>query len=150
MKKFILTIAAILFFAATYATDKVEKNIERSFQSEFPGATHISWSRIESSGLYTVHFVYDSERLMAYFDTDGNCLAVARNILEHNLPLSVKKTFSKISNAGALATSQELTVMGETSYLFQFKDGEQMKTYQVYSNGNIRRIKVRKLATSNF
>lgn len=145
MKKFILTIAVILFFAATYATDKVEKNIERSFQSEFPGATHTSWSKIESSGLYTVHFVYDSERLIAYFDTDGNFLAVARNILEHNLPLSVKKTFSKISNAGALATSQELTVMGETSYLFQFKYGEQMKTYQVYSNGSIKRIKIRKL-----
>ena len=72
MKKFILTIAANLFFAVTYATDKVEKNIERSFQSEFPGATHVSWSKIESSGLYIVRFAYDGEGLMAYFDTDGN------------------------------------------------------------------------------
>ncbi|HLO37963.1 MAG TPA: hypothetical protein VK173_05720 [Lacibacter sp.] len=148
MKKIIVTIAAFLFFAVTYATDKVEKNIERSFQSEFPGATHASWSRIESSGLYAVRFVYNGEGLMAYFDIDGNYLAVARNILEHNLPLSVKKTFSTINTSGALATSQELTVLGETSYLFQFKEGDQLKTYQVYTDGSIKRIKIKKLLTN--
>ena len=80
MKKIIVTITAVLLFVAVYATDKVEKTMERSFQSEFPGATHASWLKIKNTNIYSVRFVQGGEALMAYFDTDGNYLGIAKSV----------------------------------------------------------------------
>jgi hypothetical protein len=143
MKKIILTITAILFFAVTYATDKVGKNVERSFQSEFPGATHISWSKVDNSDLYAVRFVYGHEAMMAFFNKEGNYLAIAKSIPEENLPVLVKRSFSKINVSGALATIEQINMNGETSYLFRFKEEGLKKTYHINEDGSIKRIKIK-------
>lgn len=146
MKKIIVTITAVLLFVAVYATDKVEKTIERSFQSEFPGATHASWLKIKNTNIYSVRFVQGGEALMAYFDTDGNYLGIAKSILEENLPSPVKKSFSRINPTGALTTSEQLNVNGQISYLFYFKESGQKKAYQINEGGGIKKIRIKDIA----
>jgi hypothetical protein len=148
MKKIIVTISAVLLLVAVYATDKVEKNIERSFQSEFPGATHVSWIKIDNSDLYAVRFVYGHEAMMAYFNTEGNYLAIVKSILEENLPLQVKRTFSKVNASGVLATIEQIQMMGETSYIFVFKEGGQKKVYQISEDGRIKLAKITDILNS--
>ena len=80
MKKIIVTIITVLLFAFTHAADKVEEWIEHSFHSEFPGATHASWSKFDNSDLFAVRFVYNGEARMGYSDIDGICLALAEGI----------------------------------------------------------------------
>ncbi len=143
MKKIIVTITAVLFFITDFATGNVEKNIERSFQSEFPGATHVSWLKVYNSDLYVVRFVYGREAMMAYFDTEGNQLAIVKSIQEDNLPLQVKRSFSKINVSRALASIEQINMMGETSYLFVFKESGQKKAYQISEDGSVKRIKIK-------
>ncbi|MEJ8842003.1 hypothetical protein WG954_06360 [Lacibacter sp. H375] len=142
MKKIIVTITAVLFFITAFATGNVETNIERSFQSEFPGATHVTWIKIDNSDVYAVRFVYDREAMMAYFDKEGNYLAIVKSFLEEDLPVQVRRSFYKVNASGALATIEQIQMMGETSYLFVFKENGQKKVYQISEDGSIKLAKI--------
>lgn len=146
MKKIIVTITAVLLFVAVYATDKVEKTIERSFESEFPGAKHVSWVKLKNTNIYSVRFVQAGEAFIAYFDIDGNYLAIAKSILEDNLPPWVKKSLSKINPTGALTTSEQINMKGEISYLFYFKENGEKKAYQISEGGGIKRVRMKEIA----
>lgn len=148
MKKIIVTITAALLFAFTHAADKVEKWIEHSFQSEFPGATHASWSKIENKDLYAVRFVFNNEARMAYFDVDGNYLAVVKGIPEEELPTQVRKEIAGIVNNSDITTFEEINRQGEISYLLQCRTKGQMKAYHVTKNGSIIEIKLREAVVS--
>ncbi|QNA44783.1 hypothetical protein [Lacibacter sediminis] len=149
MKKSIVTFTAVLFFIAAFATGNVEKNIERSFQSEFPGATHVSWIKVDNSDLYAVRFVYGREAMMAYFDADGDYLAIVKSILEEDLPLQVKRSISRINPSGALATTEQISMMGETSYLVQFRERGHKKVYQIGEDGSIKLTRIKEVINSN-
>jgi hypothetical protein len=149
MKKIIVTITAALFFIAAFATGNVEKNIERSFKSEFPGATHVAWIKVDNSDVYAVRFVYGREAMMAYFDTEGKYLAIVKSILEEDLPSQVKRSISRINPSGALATTEQISMLGETSYLIQFREGGKKKAYQIGEDGSIKLTKIKEVLNSN-
>lgn len=145
MKKIIVTIITVFLFAFTHAADKVEKQVEYSFQSEFPGATHAWWLKIDNSDLYAVRFVYNNEARMAYYDTDGSRLAIVKSIQEDQLPLQVRKAMNNTINNEELPTIVEINMLGETSYLFQFQDEGSTKSYHVSKNGSSKEIKLKEI-----
>lgn len=143
MKKIIITVAAVLLLAFTHAADKVKKRVEHSFQSEFPGAIHASWSKIENKDLYAVRFVFNEEARMAYYDADGNCLAVVKGVREEELPTQVRKEITGIINNSDITTFEEINRQGEISYLLQCRSKGEVKAYHVSNNGNITEIKLK-------
>jgi hypothetical protein len=145
MKKIIVTIITVFLFAFTHAADKVEKQVEHSFQSEFPRATHASWLKIDNSDLYAVRFVYNNEARMAYYDTDGSRLAIVKSIQEDQLPLQVRKAMNSIVSNEDMPTIVEINMLGETSYLFQFQDEGSIKSYHVIKNGSSKEIKLKEI-----
>ena len=145
MKKIIVTIITVLLFAFTHAADKVEEWIEHSFQSEFPGATHASWSKIDNSDLYAVRFVYNSEARMAYYDIDGNCLALVKGIQYGELPLQMRKVIDHSVKDADMPSIVEINMLGETSYLLQFRNGGPIKSYDVTKIGCSKEIKLKEV-----
>lgn len=149
MKKIIVTFAAVLFAVVAFATDFIDKNIQLAFQAEFPGATHATWTTVKHANLYTVRFVHQGKTLIAYFDRDGNYLAIASAIVEENLPLPVKKSLRKIKPLGVVVTAEKITFLGETSYLFSFNENGQTKAYQIKEDGGRRRMRVKNIVTNS-
>ena len=148
MKKIITTITAVLLFVCTYAADKVEKWIEHSFHAEFPGATHAAWSKIEDKNFYTVRFILNNEARMAYFDADGNYLAVVKGIREEELPTQVRNEITRLINNSDITTAEEINRHGEISYLLQCQTKGQTKAYHLTKNGNITEIKFKEVFVS--
>jgi hypothetical protein len=143
MKKIVVTIAAILLFTIAIAGVDVEKNVTVAFRTVFPGATHESWTKIENTNLYMVRFVQGQETLLAYFDSDGNYVAVAKSVLEKALPPSVKKSFRKINPLSAVATIEQLNIKDKIIYLVYVNERGESKAYKINEHGSIIRMRDR-------
>jgi hypothetical protein len=92
MKKAILSFGLLLLSAlgSSYAANRfvgVNEEILASFQHKFAGATDVSW---ESEKPYVkAVFSYNRQVLLAYFDTNGELIVTARNILSNELPINL-------------------------------------------------------------
>jgi hypothetical protein len=91
-----LLIAVILFFtlATTRANtanheDPTFIGIE-NFKHQFPDATDVSVNYKVKGELTEVSFIWNTMRLQAFFDLDGNLLATCRNIATGDLSLTAQ------------------------------------------------------------
>ena len=90
-----ITIAVILFFTVLGTTrantadhkDPTFVGIE-NFKHQFPDATDISYK--VKGELTEVNFIWNTMRLQAFFDLDGNLLATCRNIPTGDLSLTAQ------------------------------------------------------------
>ena len=99
MKKILTTLALVLTITTMYAfkgEEAVNSQALRSFNRDFVGATDASWTA--GRGFYKVTFSMNDQQLSAFYNTDGEFMAVARNIssfqLSLNLQRSLKKSYS--------------------------------------------------------
>jgi hypothetical protein len=144
MKKTIMFIALVLSFLATYATDIVERTVKISFQKEFPRAKYESWNKMEECGVYSVRFVQDNEVLQAYFDQAGCYLGFARAVEINKMPPKVKRSFEKVSAGTVLTYSEELVLMGETIYQFEFRGEKTTRAYLIRMDGSAELISIKR------
>ena len=90
-----ITIAVILFFTVLGTTrantadhkDPTFVGIE-NFKHQFPDATDVSYK--VKGELTEVNFIWNTMRLQAFFDLDGNLLATCRNIATSDLSLTAQ------------------------------------------------------------
>ncbi len=90
-----ITIAVILFFTVLATTrantadhkDPTFVGIE-NFKHQFPDATDISYK--VKGELTEVNFIWNTMRLQAFFDFEGNLLATCRNIATSDLSLTAQ------------------------------------------------------------
>ena len=90
-----LFIAVILFFTVSATTranttghkDPTFVGIE-NFKHQFPDATNVSYK--VKGELTEVNFIWNTMRLQAFFDLDGNLLATCRNIPTSDLSLTAQ------------------------------------------------------------
>ena len=99
MKKRILILALLLTgisYSFANTTDGINKKTVASFNKDFSNAHDIRWERKNDFVLVT--FSYNNAVMFAYYTTEGDLIAVARNILSDRLPisqlLSLKKNYS--------------------------------------------------------
>ena len=100
MKKRILIFALMLtgisYSFANKADDSINKRAVASFNREFNGATDVKWEG--KNGFVIATFSMNNEVAFAYYTTDGEMIALVRNILSDKLPilklLSLKKDYS--------------------------------------------------------
>lgn len=90
MKKLlvIFTIFGCVYSANSFAGDKTPAIVSKSFQASFNNAQDVSWS--EASNLYKAAFTTDGQSIFAFFNSEGNLVASARNISLLQLPLSLQ------------------------------------------------------------
>ncbi|CAN5566418.1 hypothetical protein BH10BAC2_BH10BAC2_27540 [soil metagenome] len=95
MKKIIATLAVIfsLTTSATFAAGGLSVNelVLKSFNKEFSGAANASWVDLDA-GIYRVEFNYKRKDVEAFFDEEGDLIAIGTEVTEDRLPLLIAKS----------------------------------------------------------
>ena len=113
MKKRILIFALLLTgisYSFANTDDSINKRAVASFNKEFVNARDIKWER--KNGFVLATFCLNNEVMFAYYTTDGEMMAIVRNMLSDKLPipklLSLHKDYSGywISNLFEISTSE--------------------------------------------
>ena len=140
MKKLVLTLVMFAsFFGAAIASDgstkDVSNRVKASFNKEFAGATSVKWGLIRKENIYQAQFLYNNERLNAYFDSEGNLIATGRFVAVANLPLTLKRNVSEKYNEYSITEVVEYTANNETSYVLVLENERARLVVQGYING---------------
>src|SRR5687768_17092628 len=122
MKKLVVSLAMFLsVFSIAVANEGTNSpnnfRVEASFQKECSGAKSVKWELIRKENIYQAHFIYNNERLNAYFDEDGVLIATGRFVAVANLPLLVRKNVYQKYSDYQVKEVVEFVTNDETSYL---------------------------------
>ena len=135
MKKVIIALGlmAITFGNTAMAHDKeIDKHVQQAFNKEFAGAVDVQWH--PNNQYVQVDFTFNSMRLVAYYNNDGETLAVVRNISFSSLPLALQMDLKKIDKGYWITKICEVTTHDGTQYRVTLESAE--RTVELNSNGN--------------
>jgi hypothetical protein len=136
MKK-IFTALLVLGIFATSAfakeTATVSYQAQKSFASEFKKASQVSWT---ATANYTkVDFVYEDERMEAFYNADGDKIGTTKSISIDLLPLKAKRAFAK--RFGDYEVKESIVFEGddETAYYISATKEKQSVVVKVSGSG---------------
>jgi hypothetical protein len=143
MKKLVVSLVMFVsVFGATLASDgstkttKVTYRVESAFKKEFEGATSVKWELMKGKDVYQAQFIYNNERLNAYFDFDGNLIATGRFVAVANLPILVRKNIYQKYGEYTIKEVAEFATDSETSYLIALENEKAKLLVRAYNNGS--------------
>jgi len=142
MKKMIIALAMVFSLSTMYAftgEEAVNKQVLTAFKTEYAGATDAAWT--VGNNYYKVAFTMNEQKLFAYYNMQGEFMAVTRNISSFQLPLglqsSLKKSYSNywISDlfeiAGNDASGYYITLENaDTSIVLKSTDGSDWTVFK--------------------
>lgn len=150
MKKFfvsLLMVISVYSFANTPGSgDKVSAHIKAALEKEFAGAQYIVWQSLKDHQIYHAKFLYNNEQLNAFFEQDGNLLAIGRFITPVALPLIITKNLTNRYGSFQVKDAVEYTRSGETSYLVTLENEQSRIVVEAYDSGNLYVFKKEKKA----
>jgi hypothetical protein len=114
---------------------KINARVTQSFEKEFTGARAVKWEVIKKENIYQAHFIYNNERLNAYFDVEGNLIATGRFVAVANLPLLARKNILNKYSDYQIQDVIEYVTADETSYLVSLENDKAKLLVQGYING---------------
>ena len=139
MKKIFVSLSIMITVGLTtvLANDnfKVNDKIKESFKKEFAGATSVKWGK--ERNFQTATFVFYDHLVIAYFNTDGELLSSARNVLFYELPMAVIKSFDK--NFAGINPTEMIEFSNTEGTFYKLTIEKQNKRYNIKAdaNGNI-------------
>ena len=139
MKKLVVSIAMfIAVFGTALASDgtKISYRVAEAFKKEFAGATSVKWEVIRKSDLFQAHFIYNNERINAFFDVEGNLVATGRYVAVANLPLLLRKNMFERYKGYQIKDVVEFVQGDETSYLISVENEKSKLLVHGYINGS--------------
>jgi len=71
----------------------VTETVIKSFTSSFKSATDVTWT--VSDNIYKASFSLNGQHVSAYYNADGQMLAMTRNISSSQLPLTLQASLKK-------------------------------------------------------
>ena len=83
-----IVLAAMILFNSSFANDivnDVNSTVLTSFSLQFEKASDVNWTKTES--YFKASFTWNGQNLSAFYDANGESIAVSRNILTTDLPL---------------------------------------------------------------
>ena len=142
MKKMIMLVAMVFTLSTMYAftgEEAVSKQAVNNFKTEFKGATEANWTT--GKNFYKVTFTLSDQKLYAYYNMEGDFIAVSRYISSIQLPLTLqtglKNDYSKywISDLFEMADKQGTTYYvtlenADAKIVLQSTDGKNWYTYE--------------------
>lgn len=147
MKKVIMYALFVVFVSGSaFANNEetVSNVVKQSFLQEFAGAQAVSWESLAAKDLYHASFIYNNERLNAYFNGEGKLIATGRYVKVESLPLLVSKGISSRFTKFSVVDVIELTSGTETSYIVSVENDKQVLYVQAYNDGSTSVIKKEK------
>jgi len=94
MKKIIFMLAiTISSFAAFAGEEKVNSKVLNAFSREFAGAKDVKWTTNKT--FYKASFVFNDQYVYAFYQFDGELMAMTRNISSLGLPVKLQTGLKK-------------------------------------------------------
>jgi hypothetical protein len=130
-----LTISVSSSFAATTTSNNEENQVVlASFHKDFRTAELMG---IEAKKDYTkVTFKLNSLVLFAFYNENGELLAVVRNILSSQLPIQLLMDLKQNHSNCWITDLFEINSNGQTNYYVTLEDGENQTTLRSNSTNN--------------
>ena len=126
MKKNFLALAVLLITGLTSAfANKVEgnKRAVESFGREFANAQNVSW--VEQKDYSKATFSLYNHIMFAYYDKEGQLLAVVRNLLSDQLPLRLLTEMKKKYSGYWISDLFEVDSEDQTSYYLTLENADE-------------------------
>ncbi len=127
MKKSILIGALLLMvgLSTTFANIKetVNERVLNSFNKEFVGAKEVNWENGKTFAKAT--FKLNNQVMFAYYSQDGELLAVTRNLISGQLPISLLADLKKNYSDYWITDLFEMANNQETSYYITLESASQ-------------------------
>jgi hypothetical protein len=128
MKKSILTIGIMLTIALTSAfanenSDGVSQKTKESFKSNFIAVSSVSWQKEQN--FVRVTFTMNSQVMKAYYNDNGELVAVTRNILSDQLPINLMADIKKNYSNHWITELFEIAADNETSYYVTLENADE-------------------------
>jgi len=148
MKKnfLIALLVAVVFSGSAFANTGKSVNalVKQSFQREFAGAQSVSWEVISDKDIFHASFIYNNERLNAYFDVEGTLLATGRYVKQENLPMLVSKGIAGRYKQYNVLEAIEFVTGSETSYIIKIENEKLSMYVQAHNDGSTTLLKKEK------
>lgn len=133
----LMLISIISYAGPSEPGEKVSPRLTAALEKEFTGAQYVVWQSLKERELFRAHFIYNNERLNAFFDEDGQLIAIGRNIQQAALPLSIARQLASSYSKFSVQDLIEYSRNGETSYVITLESDKQRITLEAFGSGNI-------------
>jgi hypothetical protein len=128
MKKriLLLSIALVSLTAFSYAADApaISKNVISSFNKEFSNARDIKWER--RADFVKAQFTINDKVLFAYFNNNGDLIAITRFISPEQLPLEILTSLKKDHTGYWISDLFEIQSEAGTAYYATLENADQV------------------------
>jgi predicted small secreted protein len=128
MKKTILAIAVMLVTGATSAfantKDGINQRVASAFHKDFNNAQSVSWQ--QETTFIKATFSLNNQILFAYYDQEGQLIAVVRNILSDHLPILLQAELKKNYSSFWITDLFELGTESQTTYFIRLQNANQV------------------------
>ena len=125
MKKMMVMLAMVLTLGTTYAftgEEAITKQALNAFKTEFAGATDAAWS--VGSEYYKVAFTLNDQKLFAFYNTEGEFMAVSRYISSLQLPLNLQSSLKRFYRNYWVTDLFELSNNNGTGYYVTLENAD--------------------------
>ncbi len=136
MKLLIITFAlAFSVFSQNAFADetKVSPIVLKSFQHQFTTATAVDWTI--TANFYKVQFVLNDQHVTAFYEGDGNLIAVIRNITSDQLPVKLQAELKKDLEHNWISELFEITNEEGTEYYVTLENADVKQVLRSASYG---------------
>jgi len=143
MKKTFVTLFTLITIGITVSLaapgSNVDPKILSAFQKEFSFAKNVKWE--EEGNLTRVNFSLNDQGIVAWYNSNGELITTARNILYHQLPISVMRSLDKEYAGAGIFGIVEISRNEETWYQVQAEKKGKKYLLKANPSGNITLLK---------
>ena len=119
----ILALAGSSFFTSSYAAGpETSPAVKQSFQTTFTGAKEIHWEVVGL--LYKASFVMDGEHRCAFYNSDGELMAVTQNMTSVKLPKTLQASLQTEREGFWITELFVVSVEGVDTYFVQMENAD--------------------------
>jgi len=125
MKKIMMMLALVLTVSTTFAfknKEVINKQAVNALRSEFASATDVAWTVGKS--YYKVAFTWDDQKLFAYYNNQGEFIAISRFISSSRLPLALQSSLKNLYRNYWISDLFEMATNDVTDYYVTFENAD--------------------------
>jgi hypothetical protein len=130
MKSRIVALSLLLSIAitSTFANNEigVSQKVVNSFKNEFAQAVEVKWENSKEYAKAT--FKLNDQVMFAYYSEEGQLLAVTRNLIAAQLPMSLQASLKKNNKDTWITDLFEVSAGDETSYYVTLESADYTTT----------------------
>jgi len=138
MKKQLITLslAVLITISSAFAGNKegVSEKAVKSFNKEFSLAKNVQWDT--NRNLQKATFELNGQLMFAYYNNDGELLAISRNLTTTQLPIRLSTSLKENYSDFWVTDLFEMASNNESSYYITIENGESTTVLRAIGSGD--------------